>query len=387
MNRMTKRYDVIIIGAGSVGVPAAEAISREGLKVAVIDSLPSAGQGQNKKAIGGIRATHTNPAKILLCQDSINIISNWENRHGHDIEWFQGGYTFVAYNDAHEQLMRENLVIQKESGLNINWVDKEKIIELVPGISKDGLLGGTYSPEDGNSSPLKTLYAMQKQSLSNGAEYFFKESVTNIKLDNGIIKKVFTNKDEYEADFVINAAGASAKYIGEMVGINLPIFPDSHESGITEPVQKFIDPLVVDLRPGEGTKNFYFYQNVEGKFILCLTPEPLLPGTNENETSVFLPQVAQRLIGLIPRTKHLKMRRTWRGLYPMTPDGSPIVGKITDLEGYINAVGMCGQGFMLGPGLGELLARLIMEKTSPSDERILEDLSLERDFGKVEKLK
>ncbi|MCE7739718.1 MAG: FAD-binding oxidoreductase, partial [Candidatus Heimdallarchaeota archaeon] len=380
-------YDVIIIGAGSVGVPAAYAMSREGLKVAVIESLPSAGQGQNKKAIGGIRATHTNPSKILLCQDSIDILSNWEARHGHDIEWFQGGYTFVAYNEAHEQLMKENLVIQKESGLNINWVDREKIIELVPGISKEGLLGGTYSPEDGNSSPLKTLYAIQKQSLTAGAEYFFKESVTNVELKNGTVKKVITNKSAYEADFVINAAGASAKQIGEMVGLNLPISPDSHESGISEPVQKFIDPLVVDLRPGEGTKNFYFYQNIEGKFILCLTPEPIIPGINENETSVFLPQVAQRLIGLIPRTKHLKMRRTWRGLYPMTPDGSPIVGKVTDLEGYINAVGMCGQGFMLGPGLGELLARIVMEKTSPSDDRILEELSLERDFGKVEKLK
>lgn len=387
MSKMTKKYDVIIIGAGSVGVPAAYAMSREGLKVAVIESLPSAGQGQNKKAIGGIRATHTNPSKILLCQDSIDILSNWEARHGHDIEWFQGGYTFVAYNEAHEQLMKENLVIQKESGLNINWVDREKIIELVPGISKEGLLGGTYSPEDGNSSPLKTLYAIQKQSLTAGAEYFFKESVTNVELKNGTVKKVITNKSAYEADFVINAAGASAKQIGEMVGLNLPISPDSHESGISEPVQKFIDPLVVDLRPGEGTKNFYFYQNIEGKFILCLTPEPIIPGINENETSVFLPQVAQRLIGLIPRTKHLKMRRTWRGLYPMTPDGSPIVGKVTDLEGYINAVGMCGQGFMLGPGLGELLARIVMEKTSPSDDRILEELSLERDFGKVEKLK
>ncbi|MCE7747220.1 MAG: FAD-binding oxidoreductase [Candidatus Heimdallarchaeota archaeon] len=384
---MSKKYDVIIIGAGSVGVPAAYAMSREGLKVAVIESLPSSGQGQNKKAIGGIRATHTNPSKILLCQDSIDIVSNWEDRYGHDIEWFQGGYTFVAYNEAHEQLMKENLVIQKESGLNINWVEREKIIELVPGISKEGLLGGTYSPEDGNSSPLKTLYAIQKQSLTTGAEYFFKESVTNIELKKGAVKKVITNKDEYEADFVINAAGASAKQIGEMVGLNLPIFPDSHESGISEPVQKFIDPLVVDLRPGKGTKNFYFYQNIEGKFILCLTPEPIIPGINENETSVFLPQVAQRLIGLIPRTKHLKMRRTWRGLYPMTPDGSPIVGKVADFKGYINAVGMCGQGYMLGPGLGELLARLAMEKTSPSDDRILEELSLERDFGKIEKLK
>jgi len=384
---MTKKYDVVIIGAGSVGVPAAYAMSREGLKVAVIDKLPSVGQGQNKKAIGGIRATHTNQSKILLCQDSIDIVSDWEKRYGTDVEWFQGGYAFVAYTEEHEQLMKDNLVIQKKAGLNIDWIDKDKMMDLVPGINQDGLRGGTYSPEDGNSSPLKTVHAIEKQSKIQGAEYFFKESVINIQQDDGKVSKVITTKNEYETDCVINAAGAFAREVGKMVRLDLPVFPDSHESGITEPVKKFIDPLVVDLRPGEGTNNFYFYQNQEGKFILCLTPEPLIPGNNEKETSVFLPQAAQRLIHLIPRTKHLKMRRTWRGLYPMTPDGSPIVGHVDALDGYINAVGMCGQGFMLGPGLGELLSRMVLGRTTAQDEQTLKELSLNRDFGKVEQLK
>jgi len=384
---MSKKYDVVIIGGGSVGVPAAYALSKEGLKVAVIDELPSISQGQNKRAIGGIRATHTNPAKILLCQDSIDIVSNWEKKYGTDVEWFQGGYAFVVYTEEHEKLMKESLVIQKQAGLNIDWVDKDKSLELVPGIAQEGLRGGTYSPEDGNASPLKTIHGFEKQSKIQGAEYFFKESVINIHSQNGIIKKVTTTKDEYIADCVINAAGAYAKEIGEMVGIDLPVYPDSHEAGISEPVKKFIDTLVVDIRPGERSENFYFYQNKEGKFILCLTPSPLIPGTDDNETSAFLPEVARRLINLIPRTKNLKMRRTWRGLYPMTPDGSPIVGKIQGIEGYINAVGMCGQGFMLGPGLGELLSRIVLEKTTTNDAQILKELSFYRDFSKLEKLK
>ena len=384
---MNKRYDVVIIGAGSVGVPAAYAISREGLKVAVIDELPSVGQGQNKRAIGGIRATHTTPAKIHLCQDSIKIISNWEEKYETDIEWFQGGYVFVAFTEEHEKLMKENLLIQKAARLNINWVDRDKIIELVPGINQKGLRGGTYSPEDGNSSPLKTIHAIYKQSVVQGTDYHFKETVVDIQTQKHQANKVVTNKEEYETDFIINAAGAYAKKIGEMVGVDLPVFPDSHESGISEPVEKFIAPLIVDMRPDEVSDNFYFYQNKEGKFILCLTPKPLIPGTNLNETSVFLPNVARRLIKLLPRTKNLKMRRTWRGLYPMTPDGSPIIGKINNLEGYINAVGMCGQGFMLGTGIGELLSRIVLDKTSQTDDTILKELSFYRTFGKVETLK
>jgi len=177
-----------------------------------------------------------------------------------------------------------------------------------------------------------------------------------------------------------------------MVGVNTPVEPESHEAGITEPVKKFFTPMIVDIRPCSDSicgdsKNYYFYQNKEGKIIFCLTPDPNIPGTDRRETSTFLPQISKRMIKLLPRLKNIKVRRTWRGLYPMTPDGNPIVGRINEIEGYINAVGMCGQGFMLGPGLGELLSRLFTEKLYSRDKEILDTLSYSRDFGAEEELK
>jgi sarcosine oxidase subunit beta len=71
----------------------------------------------------------------------------------------------------------------------------------------------------------------------------------------------------------------------------------------------------------------------------------------------------------------------------MTPDGNPIIGEVEDIEGYINAVGMCGQGFMLGPGLGELLSRIIIEKLNSKDYQMLEELSYNRDYYRIEDLK
>ena len=71
-------YDVIIIGAGSVGVPTALALGETGSKVLVIDAKPSPGQGENKHAIGGIRATHSTPGKILCGLRSLEIFSTWQ---------------------------------------------------------------------------------------------------------------------------------------------------------------------------------------------------------------------------------------------------------------------------------------------------------------------
>lgn len=386
------QYDAIIIGAGSIGVPSALAMAREDLKVLVLDKLPSPCQADNKHAIGGIRATHTERSKIWLCQRSIEIFSTWEDEYGDDIWWEQGGYCFVSYTKEHEDLLKQNVQLQKSLGLKIDYVDKETIKGLIPGINENELLGGTYSPEDGNCSPLLSLHAFYRQSKDFGAEYRFNEAVQQVITENGKISGIKTTKGDYKSSFVINATGGNAKEIGEMVGIDLPVEPESHEAGITEPVKKFFNPMVVDIRPAQdpefgNSKNYYFYQNKEGKIIFCLTPNPSIKGMDRRETSSFLPQIAKRMVNLLPRLKNIKVRRTWRGLYPMTPDGNPILGKIKGLEGLLLAVGMCGQGFMLGPAVGELMSRLVKDKLKVRDKEILEDLSFYRDYSAEEVLK
>jgi sarcosine oxidase subunit beta len=146
--------------------------------------------------------------------------------------------------------------------------------------------------------------------------------------------------------------------------------------------------MVVDIRPIEGSANYYFYQLATGQVVFCITPSPLIPGFDRRETSEFLPMVAKRMVGLVPRLRNLRVRRTWRGLYPMTPDGSPLVGWAREVEGYLMAVGMCGQGLMLGPGLGELLARMVVGGgLSAEDEETLGILSPYRAFQGAEALK
>jgi len=385
-------YDVIIIGAGSIGVPTALNMAKAGLKTLVVDSLPSVAQADNKQAIGGIRATHYHKGKIWLCQRSLEIFSNWKEKYGVDIWFNRGGYTFLAFTEDNEKLLKDTVKLQKSYGLNINYVDAEKIKEIIPGINNDGLLGGTYSPEDGNASPLLALHSFYRLSKDLSVDYHFNEKVINILTKKNRVIGIRSKKGKYKSKFVINAAGAHAKDIGNMIGVHTPVKPESHEAGITEPVKKFFSTMVVDISPNidlkfGDSKNYYFYQNKEGNILFCLTPNPNILGTDRRETSSFLPQISKRMVQLLPRLRNIKIRRTWRGLYPMTPDGNPIIGKVNEIEGYINAIGMCGQGFMLGPGLGELLSRLLTDKINSKDREILETFYYNRDFGKEEELK
>ena len=145
--------------------------------------------------------------------------------------------------------------------------------------------------------------------------------------------------------------------------------------------------MIVDIRPAPGSSNFYFYQHYTGQIVFCITPSPQIWGFDQSETSDFLPMVARRMVEVMPRLKNIRVRRTWRGLYPMTPDGNPIIGWAKEVEGLLLAVGMCGQGFMLGPGVGELLTRVVINQLAPGDDQVLKALAPDRPFGGMEMLK
>lgn len=383
----TKVYDAVIVGAGSVGLPTAFFMAQAGLEPLVIDQFASPGQGSNKAAIGGIRATHSAPSKIRLCLESIEVFSAWEETYGDNIEWHRGGYSFVAYREREARILQDLLEIQQGYGLDIRWLDRDDLLEVVPDLNPRNLIGGTYSPRDGSASPLLTAHAFYTRAKERGATFRFRERVTGIIRRRGKVVGVRTDRGGYATETVINAAGPWARGMAQMSGLDVPVAPDSHEAGITEPVKRFLKPMVVDLRPAEGSKNYYFYQHRPGPIVFCITPEPPIVGTDRRETSDFLPMIAPRMVGLMPKLANIRVRRTWRGLYPMTPDGFPVVGWARQLEGYIYAVGMCGQGYMLGPGVGRLLTRMIQDELTPADEETLEELSPHREFGGEEKLK
>lgn len=383
----TQTFDAVVVGAGSVGLPSAAALAAEGLRVLVVDQFASPGQGSNKAAIGGVRATHSSPAKIRLCLDSLRVFATWRERFGDDLEWRAGGYCFVAYRAEEEKVLKDLLAVQHRHGLDIAWLTRGELLARLPSLSAEGLRGGTFSPGDGTASPLLSSVAFHREAKRRGVTFRFGERVTGIIRRHNRVVGIRTDRGGYATENVVNAAGPWARSVAQGGGLDVPVVPDSHEAGITEPVADFLETMLVDIRPAPGSRNYYFTQHVTGQVIFCITPDPPIVGTDRRETSDFLPQVARRMVGLVPRLANLRVRRTWRGLYPMTPDGSPLVGKDPELGGYVHAVGMCGQGYMLGPGVGALVGRVVAERTTPGDVDTLAELSPARAFAAAEALR
>jgi sarcosine oxidase subunit beta len=154
-----------------------------------------------------------------------------------------------------------------------------------------------------------------------------------------------------------------------------------------------MEPMIVDVRSDAESGNYYFYQAATGQIVFCITPRPQIWGRDKDSTSTFLPLVVRRMLELYPRLRNLRVRRTWRGMYPMTPDGLPIIGYPDLAVNFLQLVGMCGQGFMMGPGLGSIIARSIA--ANGCHERpegftdygfLFEELSINRSFDHAELL-
>jgi len=389
-----KTYDIVIAGAGSIGLPLSWQLAERGLKVAVIDQEASWGRGQNRAAIGGLRATHSDSAKIRVCLESIKIVSSMREEHGLDVEWHKGGYLYVAYDEERRTAFMKLLQIQKQAGLDIDWVGPEVVDGLSPGICREGLLGGTFSPGDGFASPLMAGTAFHKLALDAGVDFFFDTRIEGFAKKGDRISSVQAGGETWSAPLFVNATGAEAADLASLAGLDIPVHPDCHEAGVTEPVQRFMLPMVVDIRPDSESGNYYFYQAGTGQVVFCITPRPQIWGRDKDSSSSFLPLCARRMLELYPRLRNLRVRRTWRGMYPMTPDGLPIVGYPETAKNFLQAVGMCGQGFMMGPGLGKVLAESIasggdFSKPHGSTEFgfVFDEFACARGFEHVELLK
>ncbi|MEO0072278.1 MAG: FAD-binding oxidoreductase [candidate division WOR-3 bacterium] len=377
---MNKTADVIIIGAGIIGAATGYYLSKKRLKVYVFEkAFPC--YGSTGRCIGGIRAQYAHPLSIQVMIESIKIFSTLRDELNRDVEWYQGGYLFLAHTEEKKRTYLEAIKLQKQFGLPVEFISPEECSRIVPGLNCEDLLGGSYSPYDGQANPFAVTYGYLEGIKKHRGKIFTYTEIKKINLTGEKVSSVVTDKnEEYFAPVIVNAAGPWAKKIGELVGLSLPIEPERHESLVTEACERLFDPMIVDYRP-DGC---YFVQNYKtGHFIGCYTPIPNDPGDHLDASSTFLTEMPRRMVRLLPKLRHLKVLRQWAGSYEMTPDGNPIVGA-TPIDGFYVSAGMCGHGFMFGPALGKLLADLITEGKSSIS---LEEFSYNRDFSRKELMK
>jgi len=375
---MNKTFDAIIIGGGIIGTGAGYYLSKRGLNVLLIekDYLTA---GSTGRCITGVRQQFSTPPSIKTSMESVKLFREMENEFGFSIEWADSGYLFMAHTQELADLLKKNVKIQQDQGLDVEFISAEECKNKIPLLNTDGLIGGSWCASDGQADPFFVVKGFSQGINKHGGSILTRTQVVDVLYDNGSVTGVKTDDGTvYSSGVVINAAGPWAKEVGAMAGVKVDVEPERHEALITEGVEYLGLPMIVDYRPDGG----YFVQRVTGQFIGCFTPETQVPGNNKDSTLEFLKEMSRRMCRLVPALEHVSILRQWAGSYSMTPDGNPLVGE-TEVKGFYCCCGMCGHGFMLGPAITSFLAQNITEKTWPFD---LGEIMYGRAFGEKESM-
>ena len=354
--------DVIVVGGGIIGLASAYYLERSGADVTVLEKS-SIGAGNTGRANGGIRAQFTSPVSTALSKESIDVWESFEERFGVDIHYRRPGYLFLAREPATAERFAENVRRQNELGVGSRRVTPEEAKELCPGLHHEEFVGGAYCPTDGIADPHLALQGFSAAANDAGADVRTNTAVVDVVRDrSGGVTGVETESESLTADYVVNAAGAWAKQVGRMAGVDLPVTPKRRKLLVVDP-EKPVDedvPFTIDSDLGVHFRPEREGSAVAGGHFDEADPEKD-PDDFSTTTSIdWAAEVIERGAAVAdyfgPETG---VTRGWAGLYAVTPDHHPIVEET--VPGFVNAVGFSGHGFMQSPATGQIVAEIVTE--------------------------
>ncbi len=352
--------DVVIIGGGIVGSSIAWHLTEAGCRnVLMVERESHQGKGSTGKSMGGVRAQFATAPNIQMSLYSIPFYAAFEERLGHPSGYRDQGYLFVATKPSHLDYLQTNQALQKKLGLQqARMMTVEQIVDIVPQLRSDDILGGSFCPTDGFVDPYSVMVGFTTRACEQGAVLWRSTEVTAIHHNGTGITGVETSRGPVSTRTVVNAAGAWAAEVAGLAGIDLPVEPMRRMLIPTEPFDGVSHqvPMVIDM-----TNGFHFRPESLG-FLLAWNDPEETSGYKTDFDPAFIEKVLTRAADRVPCFENLAVnpKRAWAGLYEMSPDHHAIIGPMSELAGFFCANGFSGHGVMHAPATGKMAADLIL---------------------------
>jgi sarcosine oxidase subunit beta len=364
--------EVVIVGGGIVGSSIAYHLTAAGCKdVLVVERETVQGKGSTGKSMGGVRAQFSTAVNIQMSLYSIPFYARFDERLGYPADYRPQGYLFCATNDKHLTYLRTNYQTQVAMGLkDTRLVSAAEIRDRFPQLRSDDIVGGSFCSTDGFVDPYSAMIGFMTRATEQGAKLWKSTQVTGLDRDAQGIAALHTSRGPVSTRKVVNAAGAWAKLVAEMAGVNLPVEPMRRMLVPTEPFDQFPHsaPMIIDMSNG-----FHFRPEALG-FLLAWNDPDETPGYKTDFDPAFIEKILIRAADRVPAFENLAVnpKRAWAGLYEMTPDHHPILGEVPGVPGFFLANGFSGHGVMHAPATGKILSDLILTgKTALIDASLL----------------
>ncbi len=365
---MKNQARVVIIGSGITGCSIAYHLTRMGWNdVILLDKgeLTSGATFHAAGLVGQLRAS-VNITKML--KYSVELYSRLEEETGQHTAWSPvGGLRIASSKDRMEEL-RRSAAMAKTFGLPMELISPKEACDLFPVMTKKGIVGAAFLPTDGQIDPSGVTYALAQGARSRGATIYTDTRVTGIRLKNGAIDEVLTEKGNIKAEIVVNAAGIWAPEIGKMVGVAIPLIPMEHQYIITKPIEgvkkgmpTMRDPdLLVYFREELGGLIMGGYEHNPIPWALDGIPKDFTKTLLKSNYEHFEPLSALAM-KRVPCIGEAEIITLLNGPEAFTSDGDFIMGESPEVKNFFVAAGFCAHGIAAAGGVGKMMAEWIIE--------------------------
>ena len=278
------------------------------------------------------------------------------------------GTLLIAPYPEYEKYALQAVDLTLASGYQAEyWTDKDKIRQIIPDLTLDGMLGAAYSPDDGFVDPTMISNTLARLSREKGATILIGTEVQNITTVNNKVTGVDTNKGHFDLDVLVDSTGPWAPFFSPKVGLPSPIIHTRAEVFILKPEKPLGYPFPVLKFP-----RFYARKDKENVFICkahltmdlnnpqhagLWNPDdlPMTGGTDP----YFWDFLTEELMQHYPRLLESSVDNDWVGYRAEPRDYMPVLGK-SPVDDYVLAIGAGGNGVIEGPTIGRDIARYIM---------------------------
>ena len=375
---MTERFptqsQVVIVGGGIIGCSIAYHLAKLGWKDVVLLERGELTCGTTWHAAGlvtQLRATHT---MTELCRYGPLLFASLKDETGQDTGFKQNGSLQVARTPERLTEIARMISLGKIFGVEARMVEPAEAKSLYLLLDENKVLGGGFIPGDGQTNPVDTTMALAKGARLGGVRIIERVSVTGFKITDGAVTAVETDLGSITCETVANCAGIWARDVGNMAGVNVPLYAAEHMYVTTE-----ADPAIPpDLPVLRDTDGYVYVKEDAGKLLvgafepnakplpLNALPEKFEFGELQEDWNQFELPMA-RAMEMIPMLQKVGIRHFMNGPESFTPDNRFIVGEAPELKNFFVAAGFNSQGILSSAGVGRALAEWIVEGQATMD--------------------
>ncbi|MFF7758768.1 glycine oxidase ThiO [Streptomyces griseorubiginosus] len=368
----SRTSDVLVVGGGIIGLVTAWRAAQRGLRTAVADPEPGGGAAQVAAGmLAAVTELHYGEQTLL----GLNLASarrypdfaaELTELTGHDLGYRRCGTLAVALDADDRAHLRELHALQRQSGLESEWLSGRECRRLEPMLAP-GVRGGLRVDGDHQIDPRRLTRALLAACERAGV-VFHRAWAERLRVVRDRAAGITTTDgDALDAGQVVLAAGSlSGRLEGVPEAVLPPVRPVKGQVlRLTVPT-RYAPFLSRTVRAVVRGSQVYLVPRENGELVIGATSEEL--GWDTTVTAGGVYELLRDAHELVPGITELPLTETRAGLRPGSPDNAPLLGP-TDLPGLLLATGHYRNGVLLTPVTGDVMAHVLATGELPEVAR------------------